>query len=92
MHCTEFVELDAIFDEWAVLVRLPLDRSGFHWCDSLARHNYYGSTVEPFIGTTVGTDRSGPIRGVKIALEYVSKDSGGLSVGRGGPIEGVVRK
>ena len=47
----------------------------------------------PFIGTTVGTDRSGPIRGVvlldfKIPLEYVGRDSGGLSVGRGGPIKG----
>ena len=31
-------------------------------------------------------------RGVEIPLEYVGRDSGGWSVGRGGPIEGVVRR
>ena len=41
-----------------------------------------------FIGTTVGTEGSGPIRGVKIPLEYVDRDSGGWSVGRSGPIKG----
>ena len=33
----------------------------------------------------------GPTRRVEIPLEYVGRDSEGWSVGRGGPIKGVVR-